>query len=258
MTVETATYLKHLNPSYPEDGDLIKEGDDHIRLIKKTLRNTFKNIDRQVLLSSEQLNDLVNYKDYINSSLEKAHPVGSVYISVNNTNPNSSLGFGTWVAISQGRVLMGVGTGNDTHSNRVNFSGGETGGEYSTKILPSNTPQKGHNHAIRTVVNAASKTLSYLTTVPVFKSFKMKTEDILLKKDPMTLTAFKAKYGDVMPYKDKYADPVVGYTFVKNAFTSNTPSVQATATATRDSSSGVTPINNIQPYLAVYMWKRTS
>jgi hypothetical protein len=35
-------------------------------------------------------------------------PVGSIYLSVTPTNPASTLGYGTWVAFAQSRVLMGV------------------------------------------------------------------------------------------------------------------------------------------------------
>lgn len=35
------------------------------------------------------------------------YPVGSIYLSVNSTNPGSIFG-GTWVAFGAGRVLVGV------------------------------------------------------------------------------------------------------------------------------------------------------
>jgi len=35
-------------------------------------------------------------------------PVGYVYISVDPTNPNTVLGYGTWTQFAQGRVLVGV------------------------------------------------------------------------------------------------------------------------------------------------------
>lgn len=41
MTIETATYLTELNASYPAYGDVISEGDDHVRLIKSCLQATF-------------------------------------------------------------------------------------------------------------------------------------------------------------------------------------------------------------------------
>ena len=41
MTVESATYLNGLDATYPVTGDQIAEGDDHVRLMKTVLKNTF-------------------------------------------------------------------------------------------------------------------------------------------------------------------------------------------------------------------------
>lgn len=41
MSVETAQFIHQLNPSYPSGSDRLKEGDDHLRLIKATLKATF-------------------------------------------------------------------------------------------------------------------------------------------------------------------------------------------------------------------------
>lgn len=42
-------------------------------------------------------------------SIDSIYPVGSVYLSVNATNPGNLFG-GTWQQISQGRALFGAGT----------------------------------------------------------------------------------------------------------------------------------------------------
>lgn len=51
------------------------------------------------------------------------YPIGSIYLSVNSSNPSSTLGFGTWVAFATGRTLVGVDTG-DTDFNTVEKAGG--------------------------------------------------------------------------------------------------------------------------------------
>lgn len=50
------------------------------------------------------------------------YPVGSIYLSVNNTNPSKWFG-GTWEQIAKGRTLVGVDT-NDTDFNTVKKTGG--------------------------------------------------------------------------------------------------------------------------------------
>jgi hypothetical protein len=41
MGLETATYIEDLNPANPTSGDPKSEGDNHLRLIKQVLQNTF-------------------------------------------------------------------------------------------------------------------------------------------------------------------------------------------------------------------------
>ena len=48
-------------------------------------------------------------KDYIQSFIKTMYPVGSIYMSVNATNPSAYFG-GTWVAWGAWRVLVGINT----------------------------------------------------------------------------------------------------------------------------------------------------
>ena len=54
----------------PKGGDSIAQGDDHIRNIKKAIRQTFPNIDGEVLLSDEELNDVMNAINTIKDQYE--------------------------------------------------------------------------------------------------------------------------------------------------------------------------------------------
>ena len=59
MTVETsARFINELNENFPRPRDLIKEGDDHIRLVKSVLKNTFPGINTSVSMGSEKLNKI--------------------------------------------------------------------------------------------------------------------------------------------------------------------------------------------------------
>lgn len=58
MGLETATYISGLNASNPINAtDVVGEGDDHIRLLKSTMLNTFPNITGAVTLTHTQLNN---------------------------------------------------------------------------------------------------------------------------------------------------------------------------------------------------------
>jgi len=49
MTVETATYVQSLDAANPASGDVLSEGDDHLRLNKSTLLNSFPSVDTRNL-----------------------------------------------------------------------------------------------------------------------------------------------------------------------------------------------------------------
>lgn len=70
--------------------------------------------------------------DLINTTLDSIYPVGSVYISLTDTNPGTYLK-GTWEQFAQGRTLVGVGSGSDG-SNTQTFDVNDTGGEYKHLI----------------------------------------------------------------------------------------------------------------------------
>lgn len=83
-------------------------------------------------------------------------PVGSVYLTYTNTNPGTIMG-GTWVQFSQGRVLLGQGTGSDGSTSQT-FGAGATGGRYTsdqintTNAALSGFPSNGPNYADRCIV----------------------------------------------------------------------------------------------------------
>jgi hypothetical protein len=71
---------------------------------------------------------------FVQAALQALHPVGSVYINATNgTNPATLLGFGTWTAFGAGRVPVGFNAGDSRFD-----SAEETGGSYDA-TLPSHT-----------------------------------------------------------------------------------------------------------------------
>jgi hypothetical protein len=59
MPVESATYINGLNASYPTGSDNIAQGDNHIRLIKETIKATFPNIAGAVSGTHTTINSAV-------------------------------------------------------------------------------------------------------------------------------------------------------------------------------------------------------
>ena len=69
----------------------------------------------------------------VSAMLDKAYPVGSIYISVNSTNPKTLFG-GTWVQIKD-RFLLAAGT---------TYKAGATGGEATHKLTYNEMPEHTH------------------------------------------------------------------------------------------------------------------
>lgn len=67
------------------------------------------------------------------------YPVGSIYISVINTNPSTYFG-GTWEAFGTGRCLVGVDT-SQTEFNAVLKTGGEKTHKLTINEMPRHQPQ---------------------------------------------------------------------------------------------------------------------
>ena len=72
--------------------------------------------------------------------LNYVYPVGSIYISINATNPTNLFG-GTWEEFGKGQVLVGVDS-SQTEFNTVQKSGGEKTHTLTTSEMPA------HSHDI--------------------------------------------------------------------------------------------------------------
>lgn len=85
------------------------------------------------LPSSLQSNQLFFQTLGSNYILDNVYPVGSIYMSVNSTNPKNLFG-GTWEQI-QGRFLFGMDS---------SYPAGSTGGEITHKLTIDEMPEHGH------------------------------------------------------------------------------------------------------------------
>lgn len=120
MSVETGATLPHeLNKDYPFASDFIREGDDHLRLIKLTLLNSFKDVDKPI-------------KEFF---VNLIYPVGIITTFSDATDPNSVIG-GTWEKFGAGKFLLSE---SDTHAV------GSTGGSEKKSLVADNIPAHAHH-----------------------------------------------------------------------------------------------------------------
>lgn len=137
MALESATYINNLNASNPASSDSLKEADDHIRLIKQVIKNTFPNITGAVTATE--------------GSLNSPFPVGGIIMwsgSIASIPTGWTLCNGTAVPRSDGsgtitppdlrnRFVVGAG---DTYAVAA------TGGANTVTLSASEIP--AHNHSL--------------------------------------------------------------------------------------------------------------
>ena len=89
--------------------------------------------------------------------IDIVYPIGSIYISMNDTSPATLFNVGTWERIPVGRFLVSAGGGTNpttdtnTYLGRGNYTGdvnwypvNETGGENDHQLSISEMPRHGH------------------------------------------------------------------------------------------------------------------
>ena len=102
--------------------------------VSNDLSNFKTETDTKFTTTKEELTSLINttidntINTTIDNTINSIYPIGSVYISLTETNPGTYLK-GVWEQFGQGRNLIGEGTGNDGN-NTMNFTAGSTGGNY--------------------------------------------------------------------------------------------------------------------------------
>ena len=165
----------------------------------------------------------------------KLYPVGSIYISVNATNPATLFG-GTWEQI-KGRFLIGVGS-ND--ANTTDWWGSEFAGHYN---VPAG--ELG-GEAVHTL--SAAEMPSHAHTVHVWNPAGARGPAQWASEETNGATFTTAPYG---------ATPPSPFTW-----NNSTPKVadngMGDPAGVTEFSGGGKQHNNMPPYLGVYMWKRTA
>lgn len=104
-----------------------------------------------------QVNILASLQQLNSTFLDKTYPVGSIYLSIKNTNPGTLFG-GTWSAWGTGRIPIGINTG-DSSFNTVE----KTGGAKTINISHSHTVNS-HKHLM--TLGLADNLLYFRSDIP--------------------------------------------------------------------------------------------
>ncbi len=93
MGLETGTYINSLVATNPVFSDPVSAGDDHIRLLKATIKNTFPNISGAVTATHTELNFVDGVTSNIQTQIDNIDASGSV--TFENINANGDVGAGS-------------------------------------------------------------------------------------------------------------------------------------------------------------------
>ena len=213
--------------------NLPSTGKANKQLPSYTLRTT--GYDDDQFMSAEEINyifdNLGQWSQYFETridelilQIEKERvSIGEIIeITGDATNPSILKGYGTWESFGEGVVLVGVGSHTDDRGESKAWVDGQVEGEY--RHVQTEDELAAHTHIADEVPDHVhSKTLSQRGN---------STGD--------TGNYFKAGTVDTQGTIDSSVDAAGGHTPVINN------------TGNSD------PMNNIQPTLAVYRWKRTA
>ena len=134
---------------------LVKTMNNSSSLNKKITEKVVDNINYDASGTVQgRLNELeIKYTNLYNqlsntekNIIDKIYPVGSIYMSTeDDTIEKVQTKFGgTWEKYSQGRTLIGEGTGTDSNGLVQTFTNGSMGGEYTHKLTIAEMPS--HNY----------------------------------------------------------------------------------------------------------------
>lgn len=149
------------------------------------------------------------------------YPVGSIYMSITSTNPNTIFG-GSWEQLKD-RFLLGTGS---------TYQNGTIGGSASTTLTTENLPIHAHVFSGTTVGNGTHSHSG--NTMEVRSQISNQASSDTAR--PITSSAHH--YG--------------------LQITNDAGWHQHTFSGTTNNSGSGQPHNNMPPYLAVYMWKRVA
>ena len=154
------------------------------------------------------------------AAVRSLYPVGSIYINAsNNTNPGTLLGFGTWTAFGAGRVPVGFDA-----SDALFDTAEETGGSKNAIVV-------SHTHTATTDTATAH------------------THDGVLRE---------AQSGQFKITSNRAPGSDIDYATGDNTSSLTDSSGAHSHTFTTDSTGSSGTNANLQPYITVYMWKRTA
>ena len=178
----------------------------------------------------------------------KMYPVGSIYISVNNANPATFFG-GSWVAFATGRTLVGVDA-SQGEFNAVEKAGGHKELQSHAHGLNNHVHNLGnHTHSVPNHTHTMQGSGNHFHYLGIDKSAVQKGTSY---NKPNNFESGSTSYKSNTTGNHTHTMNSSG-TCTTGGNSGNTGGNSGNTTSAGGGDSG-----NLQPYITVYMWKRTN
>lgn len=206
-------------------------------------------LDGLIPLTDAEIDEIFNEATSGVEELDSIYPIGSVYISINHTNPGTIFG-GTWERFGNGKVLVGVDE-NDTDFSTAKYSGGEKTHVLTTAEMPSHSHTRGtlsadsvggHTHSVS--ATAANNGDHYHHMNQIWSSGAGGSNAYVLSS------------GRSAGWRNTGNAGTHGHSVSGTAQSNGGHS--HTISGASDSTGNGKSHNNLQPYITVYMWLRTA
>ena len=241
MGLETGTYIDSLNSSNPGATDSVAQGDDHIRLIKSTVKATFPNLTGAVTSTHTELNKLdgvtattaeINYIDVATLGTVEASKAITVDANKDVTGIRNLTITGT-LSGATGLVTM-----SDVYPVGSIYING-TNANNPSSLLGVGTWVAFGAGRVPVGIDATQSEFDTAEEVGGAKTHTLTTSEL-----PSHTHNQPAGISPAPNANDVDVTGGNGATLAANVVT--------------DATGGGSAHNNLQPYIVVYMWKRTA
>ena len=221
------TYIDDLDASLPAATDPLSQADDHIRMIKTVLKQTFPSFDSSIY-------DVV-------------YPVGCIYESTVATDPSTLFPGTNWSSFGQGKMLVGLDPNDDDFE-----STSDSGGSKTVTLTENQIPSHDHDDTFTTQSAGGHAHGHSLGTTTGGNHRHSYTKEV-------------THGGGVDGAKDGNSNFITGYTDYagthNHIITGAILSVGGhthTINGSVSNAGGGQAHDNMPPYVVVYRWKRDS
>lgn len=214
--------------------------------------------------------DIQRPKGAFAGSVADAWPIGSVFIAVVSTDPATLLGFGTWAAFGAGKVMVGLDSG-DTDFDTAEETGGAKTSTPSAHAGAAVAAHSNHTHtgpSHQHNLSGGAATVHSHTYTQVIDHVHVENAPssasggaILFALDTNASGSTSAGISTANPTGSVGATGTTANNtggVTDNAGTGNTGNESASQTHSVTQPSDHSALSVVQPYVVVYMWKRTA